>query len=139
MKNNSYRNSLPPYGHAVENALAKNRDKLIVIRYGNDAWTHAKAENDSFFGDTNPETLVMPEHDHWTNYRWPLYNARVFVDWMFAPQSQTDSFVEFLLKHVRVREVSFYTDTSATNIRSIKREGSKLVVLDIGSGKKWIV
>ncbi len=100
------------------------------------AMTHAGVENDPFFGTTNPQTLVMPEYDHWTYYRWPLYDARVFVDWKFAPQSQTNAFVNFLLKYILVREVTFYPVPTGTVIRIIERNGTKLVAHDIGSNTK---
>jgi len=132
---NKFKLKLPPYGHAVKQARAKNPDKLIVIRYGNDGWTHAAVENDSLFGDANPQTLVIPKHDHWTNYRWPLYEARVWVDWMFAPQSQTNAFVEYLLKYVRVREVFFYPNPKATELRMAERIGTGIKVHDIGKGE----
>ncbi len=50
LSNNSHskkfqRKTLPPYGYAVKQALAKDSNRVIWIRYGNDGWTHCALES----------------------------------------------------------------------------------------------
>jgi len=112
----------PPYSYAVKQALAKNPDRLVVVRYGNDGWTHAAVENDDFFSERpNPQTIVMPESDHWKGYWWPLCDARVWVDWPFVTQSKTHAFVSYLLNVIKAREVSFY-DQKAKDMIMVRRK-----------------
>jgi len=114
----------PPYSYVVKKALAKNPDRLVVMRYGNDAWTHVAVENDDMFSEEpNPSGLVMPEGDHWTNYWWPLHDARVWVAWSDVTEPETRAFVSYLLNVIKAREVSFY-DQKAKDMIMVRRKGA---------------
>jgi len=111
---------LPPYGHAVKKTLAKNSDRLVVVRYGRDGWTHAAVENDNFITEApNPQTIMMPVNKHWTEFWWPLKNARIWIDWPMVARSECYAFADYLVETVKAREVYYY-DSKLDKMRKFK-------------------